>query len=178
MAENSTLARPYAQAVFSLGKEANDYAGWGEALNALADVVNTAPLKAILGHPRVSNAQLVDIIMEAVGAVANDKLRNLVRLLAANRRLNVVSEIIALYAKYRADAERVVDASVTSAYEVSADQQNAIKKALKARLGRDVVLTCHVDRSLIGGAVIRAGDLVIDGSVTSKLNKLNLALGH
>ncbi len=178
MAEKSTLARPYAQAIFSLAKEANDYAGWGNALNALAEVVNTAPLKAILGHPKVSNDQLVDIVMGAVGGAANDKLGNAVRLLAENGRLNVVPEIVVLYAGYRAEAERRVDATVTSAYEVTAAQQDVIKVALKARLGRDVALTCHIDQSLIGGAVIRAGDLVIDGSVTSKLNKLNLALGH
>jgi len=178
MAEKTTLARPYAQAIFSLAKDANDYAGWGNALNALAEVANAAPIKAILGHPKVSNDQLADVVMGAVGDAANDKLGNVVRLLAENGRLNVVTEIVALYSKYRADAERRVDATVTSAYEVTSAQQDAIKAALKARLGRDVALTCHVDKSLIGGAVIRAGDLVIDGSVTSKLNKLNLALGH
>jgi len=177
MAEKSTLARPYAQAIFSLAKAANDYATWGDALSALADVTNAAPIKAILGHPKVSNDQLVDVVMGAVGSAANNKLGNVVRLLVENGRLNVVSEIVVLYAGYRADAERRVDATVTSAYEVTVAQQEAIKVSLKARLGRDVALTCHIDQSLIGGAVIRAGDLVIDGSVASKLNKLNLALG-
>jgi len=177
MAEKSTLARPYAQAIFSLAKAANDYATWGNALSALADVTNATPIKAILGHPKVSNDQLVDVVMDAVGSVANDKLANAVRLLAENGRLNVVPEIVVLYAGYRAEAERRVDATVTAAYEVTAAQQDAIKTALKTRLGRDVALTCHIDQSLVGGAVIRAGDLVIDGSVTSKLNKLNLALG-
>lgn len=178
MAEKSTLARPYAQAIFGLAKESNDYAGWGNALTALAEVVNTAPVRAILGNPRVGKSALVDILTTAVGDSANDKLTNLVKLLVENDRLNVVPEIAGLYAQYRADAESIVDATVTSAYEVTAAQQDAIKNALKARLGREVVLTCHIDQSLIGGAIIRAGDLVIDGSVTSKLNKLNLALGH
>lgn len=178
MAENSTLARPYAQAVFGLAKDANDYAGWGNALVALAEAVNTAPVQSILGNPKVGKSALVDILTQATGTAANDKLANLVSLLAENDRLDVVPEIAGLYAQYRADAESIVDATVTSAYEVTAAQQDAIKSALKARLGRDVALTCDVDQSLIGGAVIRAGDLVIDGSVTSKLNKLNLALGH
>ncbi|NOX27008.1 MAG: F0F1 ATP synthase subunit delta [Gammaproteobacteria bacterium] len=178
MAENSTLARPYAQAVFGLAKDANDYVGWSNALAALAEVVNTAPVQSILGNPKVSKSALVDILTTASGEAANDKFANFVALLVENNRLKVVPEIAGHYAQYRADAESVVDATVTSAYEVTAAQQDAIKAALKARLGRDVALTCSVDQSLVGGAVIRAGDLVIDGSVTNKLNKLNLALGH
>ncbi len=178
MAENSTLARPYAQAIFSLAKESNDFAGWGNALSALAEVVSTTPVQAILGNPKVGASELVDILKTAVGDAANDKFGNLLNLLVENGRLKVVPEIAGLYANYRADAERMVDATVTSAFEVTAEQQEAIKTALKARLGRDVALTCHIDQSLIGGAIIRAGDLVIDGSVTSKLEKLNLALGH
>ena len=83
-----------------------------------------------------------------------------------------------MYEQHRAEAEKTVQAEMVSAYEVDMAQQASIAAALKKRLGRDVVLTCKVDESMLGGAVIRAGDLVIDGSITGQLNRLALELAH
>lgn len=178
MAEKTTLARPYAQAIFALAQETSNYAAWGAALAELEAVIDTAPVQRLLGNPRVSRQQLIDILVSACGDGTTTQTRRLIEILAANDRLVVVPQIAQLYGEYRAAAERVIEAKVTSAFTVTAEQQEAIKTALKARLGRDVALSCEVDKSLIGGAIIRAGDLVIDGSITGKLNKLNLALSH
>ncbi|MDH5180518.1 MAG: F0F1 ATP synthase subunit delta, partial [Gammaproteobacteria bacterium] len=108
----------------------------------------------------------------------DDQGKNFVRVLGENKRLNVVAEIAALYERHRAEAEKVVEAEVVSAFAMSDAQRKQMAEALKKRLGRDVNLVSRVDESILGGAIVRAGDLVIDGSVASKLNKLAHAMMH
>ena len=120
--------------------------------------------------------QVAQLIIEIAGDVMNESGVNLVKLLAENRRLNVVAEIVEQYETLKADAEKTVEAEIVSAHEVSDAQQTMIAEKLKARLGREVSLKCRVDESLMGGAIIKAGDMVIDGSVSGQLNKLSVEL--
>lgn len=178
MAEQSTIARPYAQAIFEQAAETKQLAQWSDKLALASAVAQDSGMQSVIGNPRVSNTQLVDLFLGVCGDKFDDTAKNMVKLLVENGRLSVLPEIAALYEEYRADAEKTVQAEVISAFPVTSAQQTSIKKALKARLGREVELVCTTDNSLVGGAIIRAGDMVIDGSVTAQLQKLTHALTH
>lgn len=178
MAEKSTIARPYAQAIFDLAAASKQLPQWSETLALAAVVAQDSGMQRVIGNPRVSDDQLVDLFLGVCGDKFDDAAKNLVKLLVENGRLNVLPEIAALFEAYRAEAEKTVKAEVISAFPVSSAQKTNIKKALKARLGREVELVCATDNTLVGGAIIRAGDLVIDGSVTGQLEKLTHALAH
>ncbi len=178
MAELTTLARPYAKAVFGLTGDDKSRAAWSERLAALAEVVAHEEVRDLLGNPRVETEQLVALVTAAAGKALDGEGENLVRLLAANRRLTLVAEIAAIYERLRAEAEGIVDVEVISAQPLEKAQQDKIAAALGKRLGREVRLHCREDESVVGGAVIRAGDLVIDGSVRGQLERLSGALVH
>ncbi len=176
MAEKSTIARPYAQAAFDLAQEKNDLKTWSDMLRLCAMIIRDEQVSRLIGNPGISKNALVGLILKVAGDRLNTVGRNFIRVLANNGRLNVLSEIASLYEQHRADAERRVDAEVISAFPLSDTQQQALAASLKKRLGREVRLTASTDASLIGGAIVRAGDLVIDGSVSGHLNKLAQAL--
>lgn len=176
MAEKSTIARPYAEAVFQTAHASGQLKEWSAALQAIALITADADMQNIIGNTSVSKDQLVKLIVDVAGDVLSEQGCNLVKLLAENRRLDVVAEIAEQFETLKAEAEKTVEAEMVSAQEVSAAQQSMITEKLKARLGREVSLTCSVDESLMGGAIIKAGDMVIDGSVSGQLNKLSVEL--
>jgi F-type H+-transporting ATPase subunit delta len=175
MAERLTIARPYAKAVFKLASSQKRLPQWSEALGRAASVVADARVAPLLTHPAVSTDQLVELVSEAGGAGQDEQVRNFIATLAANRRLGYLPEIAARYEQLRADAERTVEVTVTSAVELSEAQKGQYTQALAKRLGREVHLNCQTDPSLLGGAVVRADDLVIDGSVRAGLTQLAAA---
>ncbi|HEC18959.1 MAG TPA: F0F1 ATP synthase subunit delta [Gammaproteobacteria bacterium] len=176
MAEKSTIARPYAEAVFQLAQESGQLQAWSELLQTLALITSDADMQSLIGNTSINREQLAQLVIDVAADVMTEQGQNLVRLLAENRRLDVVAEIAEQYDALKAEAEKTVEAEIIAAQEVSAEQQAKIAERLKARLGRDVSLTCKVDESLMGGAIIKAGDMVIDGSVSGQLNKLSVAL--
>ncbi len=176
MAENITIARPYAQAVFELAREQSAFDQWSGMLELLSVVVTDTQMIPVIGDPRVSGDALVELIIDVCGKGLTEQGRSLVRVLAENRRLELVPEMRALYESMRAEAEQIVQAEVVSAFPLTDEQKKSIAGALSRRLGRQVQLTCETDEALIGGAVIRAGDLVIDGSVAAHVNRLASAL--
>jgi F-type H+-transporting ATPase subunit delta len=175
MAERLTIARPYAKAVFALARAGKRMPQWSQALGVAASVVADARVAALLGNPGVSAEQLVTLITGVGGAAFDDNAKNFIRTLAANKRLAFLPEIAARYEQLRADAERTVDVTVTSAVELSAAQQQHYTQAMRKRLDREVRLHCAIDPTLLGGAVVRADDLVIDGSVRAGLAQLAAA---
>lgn len=175
MAERLTIARPYAKAVFALALAGKRLPQWSKALQVAASVVADARVAALLGNPGVSAEQLVSLITGVGGDAFDEQAKNFIRTLAANKRLALLPEIAARYERLRADAERTVDVTVTSAVELSAAQQKHYSEAMRKRLDREVRLHCAVDPTLLGGAVVRADDLVIDGSVRASLAQLSAA---
>lgn len=173
MAEQTTIARPYAQAVFALAQERNDLKHWSDMLRLAATVASNPDMAALIDNPRVEREQTVEVFLDICGDGLNDYGKNLIRVLAENGRLELLPEIAALYEVERAAAEGTIRAEVTSAQTLTETQRSTIAAGLKQRFGREVTLECKVDESLIGGAVIRAGDMVIDGSVTGKLDRLS-----
>ena len=176
MAELFSIARPYAQAVFELARSSGDYTGWSQSLSAMAQVSRDPEMKRLIQNPRVSRQEIAQVIADVCGSGVGKEGRNLLRLLAQNRRLHVLPAIADQYENLRAEAERTVQAELESALPVSDSEQQRIADALTARLGRKVELVCRINETLVGGAVIRAGDLVIDGSVRARLEKLAVAI--
>ena len=174
----AALARPYARAVFELAKQENQFQQWSDALALMAAVVSNDTMQAILDNPRLTRSDAGELVIRTCGEDISDSAVNLLHMLAENGRLAQLPMISALYNKLRDEAEGTVEAEVISAKPLSEEQKAAIAAALKQRLGRDVQLNCSVNEDLVGGAVIRAGDLVIDGSAVEHLRQLSSALVH
>lgn len=175
MAEAITIARPYAAAIFALAQEKSDLQNWSEMLQVTAQCADNTEVQAILTSPAVSDEQAVDLLSDVTGKLSADA-RNFLLLLAENNRLLLLPEIAELFEQMRAEAEQMVTAEVVTARALTDTQKTKIAAALKKRLGKEVTLTEQVDESLLGGAIIRAGDLVIDGSALGKLNRLANAI--
>ena len=175
MSQALTLARPYARAAFATAREEGKFAPWSDALAFSAHVAADPRVAAMLANPQLGRDEAVALL---VPEAAGDTYGRFLALLAEGRRLPQLPEISGLFEQLRADAEQVVKATVTSAAELSAAELDSIKAALRRRFGREVEVQTAVDASLIGGAVIDAGDVVIDGSLKGKLSRLQTALAH
>jgi F-type H+-transporting ATPase subunit delta len=175
MSQALTLARPYARAAFGLARDAGAFAPWSAALGLAARVAADPAAAALLGHPGLGRDDAVALL---AADDAPQALRDFLGLLADNRRLSLLPEIAGLYEELRAEAEHVVKARVTSASALPASELDGIRAALRKRFGREVEVEAAVDESLIGGAVIAAGDTVIDGSLRGKLARLQASLAH
>ncbi|NLO81089.1 MAG: F0F1 ATP synthase subunit delta [Xanthomonadaceae bacterium] len=178
MAERSTIARPYAQAIFQLAEASGDFSRWSEALQVLSLAARDPNLRPLLNSPRISRQQLADLLIEVAGERLDQLGRNFVRVLAEGRRLALLPDIAALYEELRARAEGTIDARLITAQPVDATACEKIAAALSKRLNRKVNLTTETDPSLLGGAVVRAGDLVIDGSVRGRLERMAATLNR
>ena len=178
MAEKSTIARPYAQAVFDLAKASGDYKQWSNLLELAVMVVVDPVMSKYIDNPQVSKEALTKLLIDLFGKQISDAGKNFLQILVENKRLAVLPEIAVIFEQLRAEAEKRIDAEVISAFPLSPAQQQAISAGLKKRLGREINLVAKVDAALIGGAIVRAGDMVIDGSVTGHLDKLAYALAH
>ncbi|KPK56001.1 MAG: ATP synthase F0F1 subunit delta [Thiotrichales bacterium SG8_50] len=178
MAERSTIARPYAQAAFELARDLKALKEWSDMLQLVAAVASDDDMRAFVASPQVDRERLAQAFIDICGDQLDAGGQNFVRVVADNQRLDFLPEIAALYEQLRADAEGSVDAEVITAYPLSDDQQQALAAALSKRLQRKVNLTCKVDETVLGGAIVRAGDLVIDGTAVGKLNRLATALLH
>jgi F-type H+-transporting ATPase subunit delta len=183
MADNNTIARPYAQAVFELANDAGELTAWSESLGVAGQLLADDDLVGYLSTPDLSDAKRLDFLAGLFKNAGADKLAgsdkrgsNFLKLLLENKRIAVLPEISAHFEVLKAEVENTVEATVTSASPLSKAQADKIAGALKKRLGRDVNVTTQIDENLIGGAVIRAGDVVIDGSLRARLEGLATAL--
>jgi F-type H+-transporting ATPase subunit delta len=176
MSEAITAARPYAQAAFDEAQKQGDLKGWSEVLQAGSAAVANAEVQVVIGSPRATDAQLEALMLGVTNAKAGSVQGNFIRLLVENQRLVLLPDIAERYEALRAEAEKSVDVVVASAFELSDAQKQKITDALKKRMGRDIKLACEVDKALLGGVVIRAGDQVIDGSVRARLGEMANAL--
>lgn len=175
MSQSLTLARPYARAAFAIARESGTLPAWSDALAFAAQVAADARVAALLGNPRLTREDTVALLAPDG---AGEAFAGFLGLLFENRRLPLLAEIAGLYDALRFEAERVVKAKVTSAAALPATELDTIKAALRKRFGREVEVQAAVDEGLIGGAVIDAGDIVIDGSLRGQLDRLQAALAH
>ncbi len=176
MAELTTLARPYAKAAFEYAQAHQQLASWSAMLGLAAAVSQDDTLQRVLKAPRLTSTEKATTFIDVCGDKFDAQARNFISVVAENGRLDLLPEIAAEFDLYKAEQEKSVDVEVTSAFALSTEQQDKLAKVLSARLSREVRLHATEDATLIGGVVIRAGDLVIDGSVRGKIAKLAEAL--
>lgn len=185
MADNNTIARPYARAAFDVSREAGTLQALSDSLAAAKEILSDGQVEGFLANPALNDGQRLEFLQglfaDAVGedsvfAGASEHGRNFLKLLLEYGRVPVLPQIADHFEALKAAVENTVDVTVTSASALSSAQEQEIASALKDRFGREVNLSTRVDESLIGGAVVRAGDVVIDGSLRSRLEGLANAL--
>jgi len=172
MLEKITIARPYAQAAFDYAREEGRVEQWSGMLKLLRAIVSHPDMRPLLHDPRVSDEQLYELVAGVAGDALTEHGGNFVRILIQAERIQYAPEIAVLFESMLAEAEGRVDVEVISAYELEKEQEEAIASAMAKRLGKKITVTAGVDDKLIGGAVIRAGDSVIDASIRGRLNEL------
>lgn len=173
MAELATLARPYANAVFDIAKGDGELDRWSRMLAILSVAASDATMQTLLALPEVEEVQKAYRLSEVCGTELNERAKRFVQVLAVNKRLPLLPEIQVQFESLRADEQSTLDVAVTSAFPLSEAELESLKTALGRRFEKEINMESDVDRSLIGGAVIRAGDTVIDGSVRGRLAKLS-----
>lgn len=177
MAELTTLARPYARAAFEYARKADNIQIWADALTLLAAVSQQDIVAKMLASPARTAEQKSAAIIEVCGDKLSPDNQNFVRILADNKRLALLPEIQHLFELYKATLEKSIDVEVQTAYEIEPVLQQTLRDSLNRKLKREVTLRTSINKDLIGGVLIRAGDTVIDGSVRGRLAKLADALG-
>ncbi len=181
MSDIETAARPYAKALFELASDDGNLQDWNDRLQVAAVIASDAEMVAVFESPSMLAAKQAELFLSVYSAVAdapeaNEEFKNLIALLAENSRLASVSAIAVALEALKREAEGKVEVQVTSALELSDKQQQDIVNSLVKKLGKEVSITTAVDESLIAGAIIQAGDMVIDGSARGRLDKLAIAL--
>lgn len=176
--EATTIARPYAEAVFAIAKEDGALDQWSELLDFVASLMQDSTMQRLVNDPGQVKSRVAELIIGIGGGKLTSEEQNLVRLLSENERLEVVSEIAQRYESLKNREMGVLDVDVTTAFPLDEAQQQSIAAVLKNKLGCDIRITSSEEPALIGGVVIRAGDLVIDSSVQGQLNKLANELEH
>jgi len=172
MLNRTTLARPYARAAFEAARNAETLPRWSEALELAAEIAATEELHYLSGDPRVGGDRLLELFADIGGKRFDEQFINFMKMVITNGRLELLPEMAAQYEQYRREAEQRIRVEVYSARPMDDQETAALAERLKARFEREVDVHVEVDESLIGGAVIRAGDKVIDGSVRGRLEQL------
>ena len=176
MAELSTLARPYARAAFEVAEARGELPDWSAQLGTAAAVSADPAMASVLTSPSSTAEQMANTMLEVCGDAVNGEGGNFIRVLAGNKRLPLLPEIHKLFEQYRANREKSVAVEVVSAFAMDSASEQKLAGVLSRKLEREVRVDTVVDENLIGGALIRAGDLVIDGSVRGRLHKLAEAM--
>ena len=178
MQENTTIARPYATAAFEQALEEGKLSNWSTMLLLLNLVISDKQMKIVLDNPRLDDEAVAEFVIDICGKYLSDTGKNFVKVLAQAGRLVLAPQIYSLFEQKRAEAESIVEVEVTSAYALDEAEKNKLAEAMAKRLGRKIEINTSTDESLIGGAVIRAGDSVIDASVKGSLKKLGNQLAE
>jgi F-type H+-transporting ATPase subunit delta len=172
MIEPTTLARPYARAAFEHARAADDLAAWQTALTELAAITAEPKVAGGMRDPNQTAAQRASTLCSLAGEAAPPAVANLLAIMADNGRLALLPEVAMLFDQLKQAVESTVAVHVTSAYPLSDAETQKLADTMQEKLSRSITLTSETDPSLLGGALIRADDLMIDGSVRGRLNKL------
>lgn len=176
MAESVTIARPYAQAVFRLGKEGQSLAAWAERLQRLSAVAQDPEMAKVIGNPKLSAKQIADLFISLSGEMRDRELSSFIGLLAENERFDILPEICEIFEELKSGDEGVKEALITSAYPLDDAQLAPLVKQLEAHFCAHLQPRVEVDASLIGGVKVAVGDQILDASVRGKLDAMATAL--
>lgn len=177
MAELTTLARPYAKAAFEVAAFDDSLKTWSNMLKQVANVVSNDSVSELLASPSLTGEVQAKIVIDLCGDEINVQVQNFVTALSENKRLSLLPEIVGLFDVFKAEQEKTVDVEISTAFALVDETELKLAQAIKEKLNREVKIHSQIDKSLIGGMVVRAGDLVIDDSVRGKLHKLAEAMG-
>ena len=172
MSELATLARPYAEAVFKRAKESGNSQEWSDNLAFLSAILQDEGLAAIVNNPRVEEDKLTALLLEICQDQTTGEANNFLKLLIENGRLKLAPQIAELFEKYKAEDEGYVDVDVITAYALTKAEEQSFATSLKKKLNKKVNISTSVDKALIGGFLVKAGDSVIDGSINGQLQQL------
>jgi len=172
MTELATLARPYAEAAFKRAKETGTTGEWADSLQFLATVVQDADMAAIVNNPRIASERVLQLLLDICQEQVSDEVKNLLKLLMQNGKLKLLPTIATLYEESKANDEGYVNVDLYSAYALTKAEQNKYVAMLEKQLSKKVNATVTIDKSLIGGILAKAGDKVLDGSVSGQLHQL------
>lgn len=177
MSQNRVVARPYAKAVFEIAYAEKAFPQWSEMLALAACIAKDKRIVSLMKNPEFSTQDCIALFLDLGKDNFSPEMQNFLQTLGKFKRLNVLPEISSLYEEMRAKAERMVNVELTSAFPLDSESQARFVNVLKARMNCDITLECKTDKSILGGAIIRAGDLIIDGSIRGRLAKLSDAVG-
>jgi len=177
MAELITLARPYAKAAFECARADNALDQWSSSLAVVASVVQQPAVEELLDSPTLTSEQKATALFDLCGDELDKKAKNFVAVMAENKRLALLKEVQQLFEDFKSQQEKFADITVSTAFELDSAVEKSLAEKLSKTLASEVSLSAEVDKTLIGGVVIRAGDTVIDGSVRGRLAKLAETIG-
>ena len=172
MSELATIARPYAAAVFKRAKETHATAKWSQSLAFMSAVLKNEDISVVIDNPKVSKQRLSALMLDICQEHVNQENENFLKLLVLNNRLGLLPSIAELFEAYKAEEEGYVEVEVSTAYALSKDAKQDVTTTLEKTLGKKIHMNVTVDKSLIGGFLVRAGDRVIDGSIRGRLQQL------
>ena len=177
MAELITLARPYAKAAFEYARTGKSLDAWSSSLAVVAGVIQQPVVEENLDSPTKTSEQKAALVIELCGEEIDAKVKNFVAVMADNKRLGLLVEVQQLFEDFKSQQEKFSDIKVSSAFKLDSAVEKTLADKLRKTLDSEVALSTSIDKSLIGGVVIRAGDMVIDGSVRGRLAKLSETIG-
>jgi F-type H+-transporting ATPase subunit delta len=175
MSELTTIARPYARAAFDYALEQNRIEDWQSMLVFATEVVKNPSIVELL-KSSLSADKVTEIFIQICAEQLDSNGQNLIKVMAENNRLNTLPEVSKMFSELKAEHDKEIEVSVLSAVELDAKQQTSLSASLEKRLARKVKLNCRVDESVVGGLLIKAGDMVIDSTIRGKLDRLTTAL--
>lgn len=178
MSSLATLARPYAKAAFQLARDEQALPRWEDMLSLASAIVTDNAMASLLESPAVSDKEAVKIIAEVAGEAMDARFRDYLSVLASNKRLALLPQITQSYHHLRGEAEKRLSVRVVSAIPLDENQVTRLREALARRFEREIELENEIDAKVIGGAVVYAGDQVIDGSLRGRLQKLSNSLAN
>ncbi|MEE9327131.1 MAG: F0F1 ATP synthase subunit delta [Cocleimonas sp.] len=178
MSELTTAARPYARAVFETAEKSGSLTKWSESLGFMGAIASNDNVVDLLAKPEMAKQAGAEAFIKICDGKLDDQAQNLVKTLAENDRLSLLPEMSVLFEVLKDEAEGSVEATVTTAKKLTKSEEEEMSLALKKRLGRDVKLNVSIDETLLGGAIIKTGDLVIDGSLKARLNKMTAQIAN
>lgn len=172
MSELTTLARPYAVAAFKRAKETKAADKWADALAFLAAVMEDPQIAQAAANPKAKREDFTAAFLGLCEGQLDAETENFVRLLIQNRRLGLVKQIGELFSQFKADDEGYIDVDVATAFALDKNDKSKLGAVLDRFLNKKARLHSTVDKSLIGGVYIRAGDRVIDASVRGQIERM------
>jgi len=176
MAEISTIARPYAVAIFNLAKEEKTLSEWSDMLSLMSGIIKNEDINSFINDSKVLDTDREKLILNICGDKINASGQNLIKLLVEYKRLSILSEITLLFEELKDKDEGVIEAEIIMAEQPDKKMVAKLLESLEKKFNKKIEGKVVIDKSIIGGTKIIVGDTVIDASVRGQLDNLAYTL--